>query len=296
MCHWCNQHGDRDHKWYEKYENYLFEKAFPHEEEREKIKDEMRRAFATTEWRYSDPEFVRNKEFLQKRAGPNFAAQIVTKEEVMKILKLADEAAKREDSLVVVGHCPCQVVYRGAREYHCIGFGMPVTMSMEVAYGRMPKEGLTELGGADWRDLRRDLRKGVKVPLKLEEAEELIDEWEKMGLWHLVATRGHLPLVEAICNCDKQYCTFGMHRLRSGVKEYLLKGHFVAVLNFDECTSCGICFEYCQFGAIHFSKELDMVSIDPTQCLGCGLCHSNCPNEAVTLVPREEIPIARDLW
>jgi len=28
MCHYCNQHGDRDHKWYEKVENYLFNKVF----------------------------------------------------------------------------------------------------------------------------------------------------------------------------------------------------------------------------------------------------------------------------
>ncbi len=26
MCHWCQQHGDRDHRWYEKIENYMFTK------------------------------------------------------------------------------------------------------------------------------------------------------------------------------------------------------------------------------------------------------------------------------
>ena len=297
MCMWCNQHGDRDHKWYEKLENFIFEKTF-NEEEREKIKEEMRGGFAQTEWRYSEPEFIRNKEFLEKRASGNtgFASQVVTKEECLKILELAEEATKREDSLVVVGHCPCEMVYNATRAYQCIGFGMPVSMSMEVAYGRLPKEGVTEFGGAEWSKLRREIREGVKVPLKLEEAEELLDDWEKRGLYHLVATRGHLPLVEAICNCDKKYCTFGMNRLRSGVKEYLLKGHFVAVINPIECTDCGTCYEYCQFGAIHFSKDLDNVMIDPTQCYGCGLCYSQCPNDAISLVPRQEIPATKDLW
>ena len=295
MCLWCNQHGDRDHKWYEKLENFMFEKVFD-EDEREKIQGEMRSAFASTEWRYAEPEFVRNKEFLQRRAGPKFAAQVVTKGEVLKILQIADEATKREDTIMVVGHCPCEMVYNGTRKYQCIGFGMPVSMAMEVAYGRLPKEGVTEFGGAEWSKLRREIRDGVKVPLKIEEAEELLDDWEKRGLYHLVGTRGHLPLVEAICTCDKRYCTFAMHRLRSGVKEYLLKGHFVAVLNPLECTGCGTCFEYCQFGAIHFSKDLNDVTIDPTHCYGCGLCYSQCPNDAISMMPKEQIPIAKDLW
>ena len=33
MCQWCNQHGDRDCKWYEKVENYMFNKVFPTPEE-----------------------------------------------------------------------------------------------------------------------------------------------------------------------------------------------------------------------------------------------------------------------
>lgn len=296
MCHWCSEHGDRDHKWYEKAENYFFEKAFPEEAERGRVRNKMAATFAQTEWRYSEPEFIRNREFLQERASEGFASQFATKEECLKIITLANEAVEREDSLIVAGHCPCQLVYNGTREYHCIGFGMPVTMSMEVAYGRLPREGVTEFGGAEWRQLRKDLRKDAKVPLKLEEAKELLDDWEKRGLWHLVVSRGRLPLVEAICTCDRQYCTYLMNRERMGVKEYAYKGHFVAVQDLGQCTHCGTCFEYCQFGAIAYSKELGTVNIDVTKCMGCGLCHSNCPSDAINMVSREEIPIAKDLW
>ncbi len=296
MCHWCNHHGDRDHKWYEMAENYIFKKVFPEEAEAESVRNEIGATFAATEWRYSEPEFIRNKQFLLDRASSGFASQFATKEECLTILKLADEACKREDSLMVVGHCPCQLVYNGTREYHCIGFGMPVTMSMQVGYGRLPREGLTEYGGAEWRELRRQLRKDVKVPLKLDEAEGLLEEWERKGLWHLVVSRGRLPLVEAICTCDRQYCTYLMNRERMGVIEYAYKGHFVAVIDRKTCTDCGTCFDYCQFGAVAFSKELQTVSIDPTKCMGCGLCHGNCPNAAVQLIPRDEIPIARNLW
>ena len=296
MCHWCHDHGDRDHRWYEKIENYMFSKTFPDEAEREKAKEEIRSTFAMTEWRYSDPEFIRNEEFLKERASSGFGSQIITKEEMMKVIRIADEAVQREDSIMVVGHCPCRLVLEGKRDYVCIGFGMPVSLSMEVGYGRLPREGVTEYGGADWSDLRRDLRKGVKVPLKLDEAEELIDEWEARGLWHIVMSRGRLPLIEAICNCEKRYCTYWMNRYRSGVPEYVLKGHFVAVSDPLTCTACGDCYDKCQFGAIHYSKTSDNLDIDPTLCVGCGLCASACQSESIEMAPREDIPLAKNLW
>ena len=45
MCQWCHDHGDRDHKWYEKAENYIFEKVFPDEAEQERIKDNIKATF-----------------------------------------------------------------------------------------------------------------------------------------------------------------------------------------------------------------------------------------------------------
>ncbi len=296
MCHWCNQHGDRDHKWYDKVENYMFSKTFPDEADQEREKEAMKATFTMTEWRYSEPEFIRSKKFLQDRADHGFGSQIITKEEMLKVIRLADEATKREDSFMVVGHCPCRLVIEGKRDYVCIGFGMPVAMSMEVGYGKLPKEGLTEYGGMEWRQLRADLRKGVKVPLKLEEAEGLIDEWEKRGLWHIVMSRGRLPLIEAICNCEKRYCTYWMNRFRSGVPEYVYKGHFVAVADPGLCAKCGNCRDKCQFGAIHYSVTSDNVDVDPTLCMGCGICRVDCPTGALKMIPREEIPIAKDLW
>ena len=296
MCQWCQQHGDRDKRWYEKVENYMFSKIFPEEAEQEKAKNQMKATFSETEWRYSDPEFIRNEKFLRDRSSSGFGSQIITREEMLKVVRLADEAVKREDSIMVVGHCPCRLVLEGVRDYVCIGFGMPVNMSMEVGYGRLPREGLTEYGGADWSQLRKDLRKGVKVPLKLEEAEGLIDEWEERGLWHIVMSRGRLPLIEAICNCEKRYCTYWMNRFRSGVDEYVLKGHFVARIDPTTCVRCRECVAKCQFGAIHYSATSDNVDIDATLCMGCSLCDAGCPNDAIEMVPREEIPIARDLW
>ena len=296
MCDWCDIHATRDQKWYEEFDNFLFNKVFPTPEEQEHKKQEMIATFAETEWRYSEPEYIRNIEFLRNRAASGFGSQIITKEEMLRLLRIAEEATKREDSLLVVGHCPCRLVYDGVRDYCCVGFGMPVSLSMEIAYGRLPREGLTEFGGAEWRELRQELRKQAKVPLKLEEAEELVDEWERRGLWHIVMSRGRMPLIEAICNCERRYCTYWRNRFISGIPDYVRRGHFIGRIDPLKCTACGACVEMCQFGALHYSRIADSVDIDPTMCFGCGLCRSACPNDSIEMVPKIEVPVARDLW
>lgn len=296
MCDWCRIHGDRDGRWYDRHENYLFNKVFPDPAVQEQKKQEMIATFAETEWRYAEPEYIRNIEFLRNRAASGFGSQVITKEEMLRILRLADEATKREDSLLVVGHCPCRLVYDGVRDYCCIGFGMPVSLSMEIGYGRLPREGLTEYGGAEWRELRTELRKQAKVPLKLDEAEELLDDWERRGLWHIIMSRGRMPLIEAVCNCERRYCTYWRNRFISGVPDYVRRGHFVGRIDPLTCTACGACVEMCQFGAVHHSRIADTVDIDLTMCFGCGLCRSVCQSSAITMVPRAEIPVTRDLW
>ena len=61
MCQWCQQHGDRDHRWYEKVENYMFTKIFPDEAGQEKSKAEMTATFSQTEWRYSQLCYARQQ-------------------------------------------------------------------------------------------------------------------------------------------------------------------------------------------------------------------------------------------
>ena len=295
MCHVCAQHG-RGQTWYLNFENYLFKKVFPTPEEQEAVKKKMIATFAESEWRYGDRAYIRNPDYLRSRTAGGLAAQVVTYEESMKILELAAEAVKREDSIIAVGHCPCVQVYRGERRYCCVGFGMPVSLSMEVGYGRLPREGLTEFGGAEWRDLRQQIRKGAKVPLTLADAKELFREWEKKGLWHLAVGRGRLPLVEAICNCERRYCSYWRNRFQSGVPDFCIKGHYIARIKPEACSSCGDCVPMCQFNAIHNSVLASTTAVDATQCFGCGLCRAACRYDAIEMVPREQIPVARNLW
>jgi len=87
-----------------------------------------------------------------------------------------------------------------------------------------------------------------------------------------------------------------MNRFRSGVKEYVLKGHYIARVDPFKCTTCGSCFDKCQFGALHYSKTSDNVDMDIHMCFGCGLCVAACPNQAIEFIPRADIPAIANSW
>lgn len=54
-----------------------------------------------------------------------------------------------------------------------------------------------------------------------------------------------------------------------------------AVIDYDVCTSCGKCIDYCRFDAI--SDLSGKVVISETACDGCRLCARICPFEAITM-------------
>lgn len=57
----------------------------------------------------------------------------------------------------------------------------------------------------------------------------------------------------------------------------------VAVINPEQCQSCGLCETYCRFGAVH--SNAGVYSVNSFACEGCGVCTAFCPAEAITLQP-----------
>lgn len=55
-----------------------------------------------------------------------------------------------------------------------------------------------------------------------------------------------------------------------------------ALIDYDVCTNCGICLEYCRFDAI--SMENEKVVISETVCDGCRLCPRVCPVDAIKMI------------
>lgn len=59
-----------------------------------------------------------------------------------------------------------------------------------------------------------------------------------------------------------------------------------AVINYDKCTHCGLCMDYCRFDAI--SNNNGRIEISETSCDGCQLCSRVCPQNAITMVDNDK--------
>jgi len=64
-------------------------------------------------------------------------------------------------------------------------------------------------------------------------------------------------------------------------EETVYIGGHKAVINYDKCTNCGICKDYCRFDAI--SLVNNGVVISEISCDGCFLCSHICPEKAITM-------------
>ena len=63
-------------------------------------------------------------------------------------------------------------------------------------------------------------------------------------------------------------------------------GKVTAIVNKEECVSCGACAIVCPEEAITMN---DIAVVDPQKCTGCGLCIDECPNMAISLAELKEV-------
>lgn len=57
---------------------------------------------------------------------------------------------------------------------------------------------------------------------------------------------------------------------------------FKAVIDYNKCITCGICWGYCPEPAI-FLKD-NKYTVDYEYCKGCGICAQECPVKAIAMV------------
>jgi Fe-S-cluster-containing hydrogenase component 2 len=118
-----------------------------------------------------------------------------------------------------------------------------------------------------------------------EKALEVIADAEEEGLVHCTYNVEDGQVF--VCNCCS--CCCGILR---GVKDFkaprlLAKSHFVASIDPDTCTACGVCAdERCPMDAI---AETDgAYEVQAERCIGCGACVLTCPADAVRLLRKPE--------
>lgn len=61
----------------------------------------------------------------------------------------------------------------------------------------------------------------------------------------------------------------------------VFEGAYLATINTESCSQCGICVDYCRFDAIK-TDHSDIHFIDPFKCEGCRLCERICQEDAIS--------------
>ena len=114
-----------------------------------------------------------------------------------------------------------------------------------------------------------------------EEALNILDKVEEEGLVHNVVYNTKEDHI-AICNCCPCCCVAMRGVKEFGVPSGIARSNFVAVIDQDTCTQCGVCAdERCPVDAI--VENDDRYEVLPDVCIGCGACTVTCPTESITL-------------
>ena len=205
-----------------------------------------------------------------KTKGPFQIGQVIPLEEAYRVADLAFPVASM--------HCICRYHKRGheernEHEYSCTGLGV---------------------GMFKWERWPERYKGGVNF-MGPDEARDWLRKWNKKGMVHIIMTFGG-SYVGGICNCDYPDCGMIRNRVDYNIQTGCIKSPWVAKVDYDECTGCGVCVQRCQFGAIKFEVTTEKTNIDQFKCYGCGLCATGCPTEAIELLEREKLPGLKEEW
>ena len=114
-----------------------------------------------------------------------------------------------------------------------------------------------------------------------QEAEEILQaERERGHVHHAFFKDAMLGRFYAICNCCS--CCCGAMQAWNNGTPMLISSGYVSRIDAEQCLGCGLCIEYCQFGALSMSDAA--AAVDADLCMGCGVCVSQCPEGALYLV------------
>lgn len=279
MCEFCTKHGE-GRKWYLEARNYS-----------EELLNDMKRQKLIRDFFYNFPQLARKvrRGFEKLRSAPRLIAgllrgrisakfkkehfgQVVPVEDVQEIFNMC--------STIIRIPCVCRRETIGKDAYYCMG----VTLNADsLGMGDLIDD--SYLQGPDSKGLER---------LSRDQALDLIKGFEKEGLMHSVWTFG-TPFIGGVCNCDLSDCLAMQATVRNNLK-VMFKGEYVAEIDIEKCNGCRACMRVCQFGALGYSAANKYAFVNIYRCFGCGVCRAACPNDAIKLRPRAEVPAIANNW
>ena len=89
-----------------------------------------------------------------------------------------------------------------------------------------------------------------------------------------------------IADCDVDAANLYLLFSPSVEEEQIYVAAHKAVIDYNICTGCGLCAEYCRFDAISYDKK--KVIISEVSCDGCFLCSHVCPENAIRMIPNDK--------
>jgi ferredoxin len=274
MCEFCTQHGEGK-IWYLQMKNYAREllHAELSANQQEVVQAATRYEWNQRFWKYFVMPAITGISPAGEDAFRSRKLDEVKIEHFGQVIPMEDVEAvlERVDSIVRIP-CGCRFFHTGKTDQrYCFGLGMDQWNIL----GSFPesKVSLEVLTHAD--------------------AQKAIRKYDDEGLVHSIWT-GVTPYVIGICNCDHD-----CGALRSYFdwnSPNFFHAEYVCQVDWDRCTGCKNCMSQCQFGALFYSSAQGKVWISPKKCFGCGVCRAACPNDAISLVSRQSVPEAAQVW
>ena len=268
MCEFCTQHGEGK-KWYLNMENYS-QDLLEQDGRRdymieflntftERVPSEMAQVESFSHTPLAHPM----NWYLTKAQKKSHFGQVVLIEEVEQIFK--------QVAGVIRLPCVCRRVTTGNQNArYCYGLTL------------------------DQR-LRTSLDDSFNLEiLSPERALESVEKLDKEGLVHSVWTF-KTPYIGGLCNCDQDCMAFRITHER-GYFQNMFRGEHIASVDPEACNGCKVCIRQCQFGAMRYSATNKKVLIDPRACYGCGVCRAGCHRNAILMRPRNQEPLASQIW
>jgi len=276
MCELCEKYGEGN-PWYLNPMNYarpLYRKIEKDKEKEPMILEELRGPINIIKPLIDlmdNPEaFKKAKEQFSKHQE-RMVGQVVSLEDAKKMVEIAQPITKID--------CICRRTFRATledgvqRPRSCLGLG---------------------IGMFRWEEWPERYKGGVEF-LSTEEAKKHLEHWHKRGMVITIMAFG-TPYIGGICLCDYPDCIAIRMRLDYNVIPFLLKGHQVAKIDYEECIGCGSCAQRCQFGAVKMEVTTNKSNIDLTRCFGCGVCVYTCPQDAIRLIDRKRFSTLKEEW
>lgn len=284
MCNWCKKHGAGG-KWYLNARNYTDDLAreIGAEEYLTVLWQNFERVYIQKHFGMSAAGLKRKLELpligrflrryveykihkekhLNARDGDGHFGQVIPIEEAQLLLNMAGQ---NEGGIARV-KCVCRKMNRNIDEYNCLAFGVLAEVATRIPR-YIPEHGV--------------------IKLDVDQAFDFVKEMNTRGRVHTVWFEP-VPFIGGLCSCDYPSCT-GLRMRRDFDLSVVSKAEYVCMVDYDACVGCKTCITRCQFGALNFSDSMGKAYISPSRCFGCALCRDVCPEGAIRLIPRQDVP------